>query len=118
MSRTDAADSDCLADALERIAPALERFYRFEGADPGARRRPSWVAALGEPLPEEGRGLDAVLRVLNEIIIPNGLRNGAPAFRDGSRPRRRRPACSVNVRCISEPSPRIARSQSSATVSR
>jgi aromatic-L-amino-acid decarboxylase len=80
MSRTDAADSDRLADALERIAPALERFYRFEGADPGARRRPSWVAALGEPLPEEGRGLDAVLRVLNEIIIPNGLRNGAPGF--------------------------------------
>jgi len=77
---SDAADSDRLAEALGQVTPALQHFYRFEGPDLGARRRASWVAALGQPLPEYGRGLDAVLRTINEVVVPNGLRNGAPGF--------------------------------------
>lgn len=80
MSGTDAADSERLADAIKQIAPALDGFYKFEGPDVAARHRDAWVAQLGVPLPEQGRGLDAVIRTLGELIIPNGLRNGAPGF--------------------------------------
>jgi aromatic-L-amino-acid decarboxylase len=80
MSGTDAADSERLADAITGIVPALDSFYRFEGPDLAARHRDAWVAQLGVPLPEQGRGLDAVIRTLNGLIIPNGLRNGAPGF--------------------------------------
>jgi aromatic-L-amino-acid/L-tryptophan decarboxylase len=80
MSGTDAADSERLADAIKRIAPALDRFYAFEGPDLAARHRDTWVSQIDVPLPEDGRGLDAVIHMLNELIIPNGLRNGAPGF--------------------------------------
>jgi aromatic-L-amino-acid decarboxylase len=80
LTRADAADSDRLAEGLAQITPALERFYRFEGPDLAARQRAIWMAALSEPLPERGRGLDTVIRTLNEIVVPNGLRNGAPGF--------------------------------------
>ena len=80
MTERDAADSERLADAINAIAPALVRFYRFEGPDLAARRRDAWVAELGAALPEQGRGLDTVIRTLNELVIPNGLRNGAPGF--------------------------------------
>jgi aromatic-L-amino-acid/L-tryptophan decarboxylase len=76
----DRADSARVGDAVRRIAPALERFYRFEGPDQAARRRPQWVAALDTPLPRDGRGLDAVLQTLTDVLIPNGLRNGAAGF--------------------------------------
>ncbi|HEV8535313.1 MAG TPA: aminotransferase class V-fold PLP-dependent enzyme [Candidatus Limnocylindria bacterium] len=76
----DRADSERLGEAVRAIAPALERFYRFEGPDLAARRRAEWIAQLDTPLPEQGQGLDVVLRSLSEVLIPNGLRNGAPGF--------------------------------------
>lgn len=80
MPERAAADGASIGDAIRAITPALERFSRFEGPDDAARERATWLAALQESLPEEGRGLDAVLRTLNDVIIPNGLRNGAPGF--------------------------------------
>lgn len=76
----DAAERARLAEALGAITPALEAFGRFTGPDGAARERAVWEAALRGPLPEEGRGLDAVLRTLAEVAIPYGLRNGAPGF--------------------------------------
>jgi aromatic-L-amino-acid decarboxylase len=38
------------------------------------------MAALNQPLPERGVGLDQVLRELAETIIPYGLRIGSPGF--------------------------------------
>lgn len=80
MTERDAADSERLANAINGITSALERFYRFEGPDLAALHRQQWIAELGVALPEQGRGLDAVVRTLNEVVIPNGLRNGAPGF--------------------------------------
>lgn len=80
MNERDAADSRRLGDAIGAITPALERFYRFEGPDLAARRRDAWLKMLDESLPEEGRGLEAVLRTLQDVVIPHGLRNGAPGF--------------------------------------
>lgn len=76
----DAAESSRLADAIARLLPALERFNRFEGADPAGRERGRWQRLLDRPLPAEGAGLDDVLEELAEVVVPHGLRNGSPGF--------------------------------------
>jgi glutamate/tyrosine decarboxylase-like PLP-dependent enzyme len=75
----ESASTGALGDSLAAILPALERFQRFEGAD-GAARRTAWRRALDGPLPEEGVGREAVLKLLGDVVIPNGLRIGAPGF--------------------------------------
>ena len=74
---TESASTGALAESLAEILPALERFGHFEGPD-GAARRTAWRAALDGPLPDEGEGREAVLAVLRDVVIPNGLRIGAP----------------------------------------
>jgi glutamate/tyrosine decarboxylase-like PLP-dependent enzyme len=75
----DHADSENLKDALEAILPALENFNRFEGDDASAREK-EWKAVLEEGLPGKGIGLEGVLGVLADTVIPNGARNGMPGF--------------------------------------
>lgn len=79
LQRPDTALTTDLARAVGELLPALERFLRFEGPD-AARARISWRSRLEEPLPERGIGADAVLRILREVVIPAGLRTGAPGF--------------------------------------
>jgi aromatic-L-amino-acid decarboxylase len=76
---TESASTDGLRESLAEILPALERFTRFEGPD-GAAKRTAWRRALDGPLPEEGEGREAVLKLLGDVVIPNGLRTGAPGF--------------------------------------
>jgi aromatic-L-amino-acid/L-tryptophan decarboxylase len=76
----DAAETERLGESARAVLEALEQFNRFEGQDPAARNRPAWLAALDEPLPQRGDGLDEVVRLLTDVVIPNGLRNGAPGF--------------------------------------
>jgi len=76
----DRAESGRLGEMLAAIGPALEQFDRFEGQDLAARRRSEWRARLDRPLPARGEGLEAVSKLLREVVIPNGLRNGAPGF--------------------------------------
>jgi aromatic-L-amino-acid decarboxylase len=76
----DRADTTSLGKAIAGIAPALDTFNRFEGQDPAARRRSQWLAQLDGPLPTRGEGLDTVTRLLRDVVVPNGLRNGAPGF--------------------------------------
>ena len=68
-----------LAGAVGRLLPALDQFLRFQGPDL-ARDREHWQARLEEPLPERGAGAEAVLDLLAEVVIPAGLRIGAPGF--------------------------------------
>ncbi|ABM60228.1 hypothetical protein [Verminephrobacter eiseniae] len=69
-----------LSAAVEQVLGPLETFLRFEeGPDPTGRRS-VWRAALNESLPRQGQGAQAVLDVLNEVVIPNGLRIGSPGF--------------------------------------
>jgi aromatic-L-amino-acid decarboxylase len=42
--------------------------------------RVNWRSLLDEPLPKRAQGLELVLQDLQKIIIPNGLRIGAPGF--------------------------------------
>lgn len=76
----DLSETSSLSEAITRLLPALEQFNRFEGIDQAGRERGRWLAALERDLPEQGCGLDEVLRELAEVAIPHGLRNGAPGF--------------------------------------
>lgn len=80
MINADSAESGRLSESIQKVLPALEAFNRFEGEDFAARKRAKWMRALRQALPERGAGLDAVLHELQETVIPNGLRNGAPGF--------------------------------------
>jgi aromatic-L-amino-acid decarboxylase len=75
----DAARTGGLTAALARTLPALEDFLRFAGPDRAVRTE-AWRPALDHPLPARGLGADAVLATLAEIVIPHGLRTGAPGF--------------------------------------
>jgi aromatic-L-amino-acid/L-tryptophan decarboxylase len=75
----DRAKTDELTSTVEKVLPALERFLRFEGEDPG-RARSVWLKGLREPLPQQGQGAQAVLDALNNYYIPYGLRIGHPGF--------------------------------------
>jgi glutamate/tyrosine decarboxylase-like PLP-dependent enzyme len=69
-----------LAEAIARLLPALEQFLAFApGPDP-ARLRSRWRPALAGRLPEEGIGAEAVLDEIAALVIPHGLRIGAPGF--------------------------------------
>jgi aromatic-L-amino-acid decarboxylase len=69
-----------LAPAVEAILPALERFMRFDDTEQTALQQTIWEPLLDEPLPNRGAGADAVLALLRDVVIPNGLRTGAPGF--------------------------------------
>jgi aromatic-L-amino-acid decarboxylase len=69
-----------LAPAVETILPALERFMRFDEPEQTALQQAIWEPLLNESLPNRGAGADTVLALLRDVVIPNGLRNGAPGF--------------------------------------
>ena len=73
------ATSD-LTSAIETILPALERFIEFAEPERTAAQRKIWSAQLDEPLPQHGTGAEAVLALMRDVVIPNGLRTGAPGF--------------------------------------
>lgn len=76
---TEPARTDRLTESIERLLGPLEQFLRFEGRDPGADRS-RWQPLLDEPLPRQGHGADAVLAAVADVVIPHGLRIGAPGF--------------------------------------
>ena len=61
------------------MTPALDAFVEDGSALP-RDARVDWLAVLERPLPRQGAGADGVLRVLREVVIPNGLRIGAGEF--------------------------------------
>jgi aromatic-L-amino-acid/L-tryptophan decarboxylase len=77
---TDASVTTGLTEAIQALLPALEQFTRFEDQDLAASEYPGWREALEEPLPREGAGAEATLEMLKEVVIPHGLRTGAPGF--------------------------------------
>src|SRR6516164_4169036 len=77
---SDPAELGQLTATVERILPAIEEFWRYEGRDDAAGRRPGWLARLDVPLPEAGGGIGAVVADLAEVVIPNGARVGEPGW--------------------------------------
>ena len=69
----DPSETSRLSEAITRLLPALEQFNRFESMDQAAHERESWLAALERELPEQGCGLDLVLR---ELVSPSHMACG------------------------------------------
>ena len=46
---SDPAELGQLTATVERILPAIEKFWRYNGRDEAARRRPGWLARLDVP---------------------------------------------------------------------
>jgi glutamate/tyrosine decarboxylase-like PLP-dependent enzyme len=76
----DAAETGHLATVITALLPALEQFLRFDPSEQTARQRETWTAQLDVPLPQVGAGAEAVLTLLRDVVIPHGLRIGAPGF--------------------------------------
>jgi len=77
---TERAECGRLSESIVRVLPALERFNQFDGPDMAGPHRASWRKLLDQPLPERGQGLDRVAGELQDVVIANGLRIGAPGF--------------------------------------
>ena len=79
----DGCDPDELGQltaTVEQVLPAIEKFWRYDGRDDAAGRRPGWLARLDVPLPEAGGGIGAVVADLAEVVIPNGARVSEPGW--------------------------------------
>ena len=75
----DAASTNRLDEAIRSVIPGLVEFTDFEGPDLAAPRS-EWLGSIEEPLPQIGVGPDAVLDLLNDVVIRRGLRTGHPGF--------------------------------------
>jgi aromatic-L-amino-acid/L-tryptophan decarboxylase len=80
LGEPDPAELGRLTPTIEQLLPAVEEFWRYRDRDDAARARPDWLARAGSELPETGGGIDAVVRDLTEVIIPNGSRIGEPGW--------------------------------------
>jgi len=80
MDSTEKAECGRLANYLNAVLPALGQFNNSDAADVAGPQHSKWRELLDRPLPESGQGLDSVLSELQAIVIPNGLRLGAPSF--------------------------------------
>lgn len=69
-----------LSEAIQSLLPALDEFMRFKDQDLAASKYAQWSASLNQALPEQGRGAESTLQVLRDVVIPCGLRTGAPGF--------------------------------------
>src|SRR5215831_17290041 len=72
----DPAELGQLTATVEQILPAIEKFWRYDGRDDAARRRPGWLARLDVPLPEAGGGIGAVAADLADHLCCGGLAGG------------------------------------------
>jgi len=80
LAARDRASTNNLTLAIETILPALEQFLQFAEPEQTAIQQATWSARLDEPLPQTGAGAEAVLALLRDVVIPHGLRLGAPGF--------------------------------------
>jgi aromatic-L-amino-acid decarboxylase len=80
MNTSERAECGRLAHSINALLPALEQFNNFDGSDLAGPERTKWRRLLDQPLPDRAQSLEAVLSDLQTIVIPNGLRIGAPSF--------------------------------------
>jgi aromatic-L-amino-acid decarboxylase len=75
----DRAETDRLQELLARIGAGLDDYLKFERRD-ALSRQETWRAALLQPVPQQGVGVDEVCRELVEQVIPNGHAMVKPGF--------------------------------------
>ena len=67
----DRAETGRLQELLARVGAGLDEYLKFEHAD-ALNRRDSWSAALEQPLPQQGVGIDKVVDELMTQVVTNG----------------------------------------------
>ncbi|MDN3714989.1 pyridoxal phosphate-dependent decarboxylase family protein [Vibrio breoganii] len=77
--KEDRAETEHIEHYLTRIGKALDTFLHFDHEDalcPSA----TWQKDLSEQVPQQGVGIDNVIEILNNTIIPNGSAIVKPGF--------------------------------------
>ncbi len=69
--KNDRAECNDLTPRLQQLGEYLDHYLRFEHDD-AMRHAETWRAVLDQPLPENGAGLDQVMQLLGQVVIPNG----------------------------------------------
>jgi aromatic-L-amino-acid decarboxylase len=75
----DKAETGRLEELLARVGGGLDQFLKFEHPD-AITRQETWRAELEQPVPQQGVGIDEVVRELVEQVIPNGSPVSKPGF--------------------------------------
>jgi aromatic-L-amino-acid decarboxylase len=75
----DKAETGGVAQHLNSIGEALDTFLKFDHLD-ALHPLANWQEQLTEPVPQQGVGIDQVVKLLNEQIIPNGSAMAKPGF--------------------------------------
>jgi aromatic-L-amino-acid decarboxylase len=70
---------DRFEELLGAVGADLDTFVSSSGPDPVSTAH-QWRPALDHPLPEVGAGIDAVVDLLREVVIPAGSRITDPGF--------------------------------------
>lgn len=72
-------ESGRFATHLAKAGQALDGYLEHDPGD-AMKRFDQWCAALGDSLPEAGRGIDAAIDSLLSDVLPNGTRLAYPGF--------------------------------------
>jgi aromatic-L-amino-acid decarboxylase len=75
----DKAETGRLQELLARVGGGLDQFLKFEHPD-AITQQETWRAELEQPVPQQGVGIDEVVRELVEQVIPNGSPVSKPGF--------------------------------------
>ncbi|MFT5218982.1 MAG: aromatic-L-amino-acid decarboxylase [Planctomycetota bacterium] len=75
----DRAEVGNLEKLLSTIGEGLDRYLEFKHDD-AVVNIDSWKAALDQPLPQQGSGIEQVTRDLVEHVIANGSSVSKPGF--------------------------------------
>ncbi|WP_411745146.1 pyridoxal phosphate-dependent decarboxylase family protein [Reinekea sp.] len=75
----DKAETRQLTENLQQIGKALDQYLKYEHPD-ALHPSANWRSILNEPVPFKGAGLEQVVSLLTEQIIPNGSAVSKPTF--------------------------------------
>jgi aromatic-L-amino-acid decarboxylase len=75
----DKAETGRLQELLARVGAGLDQYLKFEHQD-AFSRRDSWSAALEQPVPRQGVGIDRVVDELMTQVVTNGSALSRPGF--------------------------------------
>ena len=68
---TDKANCGNIASLLETLGKHLDKYQRFEHDD-AMQQHKNWLCALGQPVPQEGVGIEKLIEEIGMTLIPNG----------------------------------------------
>jgi aromatic-L-amino-acid decarboxylase len=76
---SDNAETGRISENLKQIGEALDKFLTYDHPD-AMHPSANWQAILNEPVPAQGAGLEQVVSLLKEQVIPNGSAVSKPTF--------------------------------------